>query len=149
MAKQGKSEFKGKSFGVLLSMHEKMSKEVKDAIEVVAEKEAVLVRLRSAMKSAAHKEGIAEIFGMGSVIGNARTGSGLGNLGKGTAGLRATGLPFRVLNVVKGSSGPISLTDIKAKMKLGKKENQLSIALGNLKKRGIIVSTGRGMYAKA
>jgi hypothetical protein len=70
--------------------------------------------------------------------------------GKGQRQLRPTGLPYRALTVIKGSSGPIAVSDIRSKLKLPeKKAAQLGVTLGNLKKRGEIKSAGRGMYAAA
>lgn len=86
----------------------------------------------------------------GSVRRGRRSRPGSAKGGNGQRALRPTGLPYRALTVIKGSSSPVQVADIASKLKLNaKKKAQLNVALMGLKKRGDIASAGRGLYKSA
>jgi hypothetical protein len=68
----------------------------------------------------------------------------------GAGGTRPGSLPGKILAMVAEASGPISVADIKTRLKLPKsKMNQVGVAFSSLKKRGEIKSAGRGIYQTA
>jgi hypothetical protein len=123
----------------LVKLRQQIDRRIKEAMNAL---ETQLEEMRSAIEAGG---------GNGSPRSGRRPGRPAASKGrKGQRQLRPTGLPYRALTVIKGSSGPIAVSDIRSKLKLPeKKAAQLGVTLGNLKKRGEIKSAGRGLYASA
>jgi len=62
------------------------------------------------------------------------------------SGTRGTGVPSRVMKFLQETNVPQSIASIMAAVKPGSKPS-LAVALGNLKKKRLVVSPSRGMYA--
>lgn len=121
-----------------------------DVRDLVAMREKIDSRIQGLMSDLEDQlESMRAAVG-GNSVGNGRKGRKAGRPAasggrKGQRALRATGLPYRALTAIQG--GATTISDITAKLKLNdKKKPQLSVALMSLKKRGDIVSTGRGTY---